>query len=228
MTQSSVPLNQQRPHWQDSKHLKSGERVWILTDIEASESRYLTCSEPQTLHKVGVYDLRTEHVGWATFGRDVAYAMMKARLPPPPWKAPMSVGVEVHREAHGDGEEKGRYLVEVECVAIPPELHAVVPVAKRKFADAGYWPNSTPGMWDGFVARAVQENAIEAAALAMVGPFSAGDVRRAIEDPHVVVTPVLQRLVRQGKLLPPTGTKRWTKYEVAPPAVPVRIDWQGA
>ena len=34
MTPSNLPHNLQRPYWQDPKHLKSGDCVWILTDIE--------------------------------------------------------------------------------------------------------------------------------------------------------------------------------------------------
>lgn len=83
-------------------------------------------------------------------------------------------------------------------------------------------------MWDGFVRSAAKENAMEAAALAMPGLFSAGEVRAAIGDPTADVTPVLQRLVRQDKLLPPIGKKRWTRYQVAPPPpLPERLDWVG-
>ena len=94
-----------------------------------------------------------------------------------------------------------------------------MPVAKKKFAFAGHSLNATPGICDELVWRAARENAIEAAALAIVGPLAAGDVRAAIGDPTADVTPVLQRLVEEGKLLPPTGKKRWTRYAVAPPRV---------
>jgi hypothetical protein len=106
-----------------------------------------------------------------------------------------------------------------------PQLLGNVRVAMKAFAD--HRANSTLGMWDEMVARARRENAIEAAALSMVGLFSAGDVRDKTGDPNADVTPVLQRLVRRGKLLPPVGKKRWTRYQVASPSIPSRLDWTG-
>jgi hypothetical protein len=226
---SPLPLNLQLPYWQEPKHLKSGDRVWILTDVEISKSRYMECSTPQTLFKVGIYDLKTDHVGWGIFGRDIAYALVKAGLTPPPWSAPQPVGFEIRRLAHGNGEEKGRFIVEVELIDLDPELQAIIPVAKRKFASAGLCPNSTPGISDDLLARAAKEKAIEAACLGMVGLFSAGDVKVAIGDPDADVTDVIQRLVAQGKLVCPTGSKkRWTRYAVAStkaPTIMERADW---
>lgn len=59
-------------------------------------------------------------------------------------------------------------------------------------------------------------DAFQRAAIGKTIPFSAGDIRRAIGDPNAEVTSVLQKLVADGKLLPPTGKKRWTRYRVAP------------
>jgi hypothetical protein len=70
-------------------------------------------------------------------------------------------------------------------------------------------------MWQDVVARAAPESAIEQAALSKTVWFSAGDIRRAIGDPQAEVTRVLKNLVLEGKLLPPTGKKRGTKYRVA-------------
>jgi hypothetical protein len=214
------------PTWQLEKHVQSGDRIWILTDIENYSSSYYSYSQPQELFRVGIYDLRTQHVGMANFGRDIAQAMMRAKLPPPPWKQPLPFGIAVQRLSH-DGEEKGRYVVRVQLLDIDPALLAVVPAAKKKFAQTAHCPTSAPGMWDDFVKRAAKENAIEAAALSMVGPFSAGDVRAKIGDPDAEVTSVLKRLVLEGKLLPPTGKKRGTRYQVAPPLIAPRIDWVG-
>jgi hypothetical protein len=211
--------------WQNEKHLQSGDRVWILSDVESYSSSYYPYSEPQELFKVGVYDLASEKIGFATFGRDIAYAMMRAKLPPPPWKQSMPFGIAVRRLLHDDGEEKGRYVVKVHQVPITSSLLSVVRVAKKKFAGTIHCANSTFGMWDDLVSRAAKENAIEAAALSMVGPFSAGDVRAKIGDPDAEVTYVLKRLVLEGKLLPPTGRKRGTRYQVAPPSIAARIDW---
>lgn len=226
MTNSELPLNLQRPHWQAEKRLKSGDCVWILTDVETYDSRYMAHSEPQTLFKAGIYDLETEHVGWGIFGKDIAFAIVEAGFQPPPWGAPLPSAIKVVRPPHDSGEERGRYLVKVELVAIDPGLLAIVPVAEKKFDSAGHHPNAKPGMWDALVTRAARENAIEVAALSMVGAFSAGDVRAAIGNPDADVTDVLQRLVREGKLLPPTGKKRGTRYQVAPPSPLIeRADW---
>jgi hypothetical protein len=208
--------------WQPEKRLRSGSRVWILTDVQSYDFCFYDWSVPQESFRVGVYDLETKKIGWANFGRDIAYAMVKAGVQPPPWKEPMPFGIELHRDPHANGEEKGRFTGWVDLIILDPELLAIVPIAMKKFAD--HRPNSTPGMWDDFGARAAEERAIELAALGMVGPFSAGDLRRKLEDPKAKVTPVLQRLVREGKLLS-SGKKRGTRYWVTPPTLVQRVDW---
>jgi len=212
------------PTWQAEKHLQSGDRVWILTDVEAYSSSFYAWSEPQELFRVGIYDLRTQHVGLANFGRDVAYALTRAGVPAPPWRDPLPHGVELHRISH-DGEERGRYVTTVTLIPIDAKVMAAVPAVKKVFAGTGHRPNATPGLWSDLVLRAARENAVQAAALAMVGPFSAGDVRKKLGDPEAEVTSALKRLVREGKLLPPTGKKRGTRYLVAPPEVAARADW---
>jgi hypothetical protein len=189
--------------WQPEKHLRSADRIWILTDLQAYDSRYLPWSKEQ-LFRVGILDLETDHVGLAHFGRDLARAMVRALVPPPPWLAPMPFGLLLHRRPH-DKEEKGRYVARVELLTLEPELWSIVPAATKMFDRTAHSPNSAPGMWQDFVARAAQENAIEAAALRKTIPFSAGDIRTAIGDPDAEVTTVLKRLVEEGKPLPPTG-----------------------
>ncbi len=213
------------PSWQPEKRLQSGSRVWILTDVESYDFCFYDWSVPQESFRVGVYDLETTKIGWANFGRDIAYAMVKAGVQPPPWKEPLPFGIELHRDPHANGEGKGRFTGWVDLITLDPELVKVLPVALKNFAD--HRANATPGMWDDFVARARRDNAIEAAALSMVGLFSAGDVRKKIGDPNADVTPVLKRLVREGKLLPPVGKKRGTRYQVAPPRAVERSDWAG-
>jgi hypothetical protein len=218
---TNLPLNLQPPFWQSDKHLKSGDCVWLLTDIETHESRYMPQSAPQVLFKVGMYDLRTERVGFGIFGRDVAFALVKAGVRPPPWIDPQQTGIVVIRAPHDGGEEKGRYLVQVEQIELQEQPDDLVAVAKKKFTAAGHRSNAVPGIWADLVARAELESAIEAAAPGMIGLFSAGDVRRAIGDPQADVTPILRRLVRQGRLLPSGKKRRWARYAVAlPPPSP--------
>lgn len=213
------------PAWQPDKLLKAHDRVLILTGIEREHSAYLPWSEPQELFKVGIYDLATGKVGFARFGRDIAFALVKAGIAPPPWKAPQSFGVEIHRAGH-PGENKGRQYTWATLIDLEPTIIAVAPIARRTLLSVGHYPNLPPGAWADLEERAKRELAIEAAALVMVGEFSAADVRAAIGDPNADLTGVLQRLVREGKLLPPTGKTRGTRYQVAPPSPLIeRADW---
>jgi len=211
MTTHPVPKHL-LPHWQDEKHLRSGDCVWILTDIQSFESSYLPWSKPQDLFEVGIYDLETQKVGLARFGKDLAYALIKLGLPPPPWDRVAPFAVALRRQAH-DGEPKGRYLVSAEEIPVQPQWWGVLPTAFKLLYRTPHCPNSKPGMWDDLVARATRENAIEQYALRRLVPFSAGDIKIAIGDPKADVTSVLQRLVADGKLAS-WGKKRGTKYRV--------------
>lgn len=205
----------QVPDWQPEKQLRSGDRVWFLTDVERFTSSYLAWSTPQVRFKVGIYDLETGRVGFAVFGKDIAYMIVKAGIAPPPWTNPAPFAIELRRDGH-DEDEKGRYTGTVTLLPLDPAIAACAGSTRRRFA-AEHSPNVLPGVWDDLVERAAKENAIEAAVRGMNGTFSAGDVKAAIGDPDAEVTPVLQKFVREGKLLPPTGTKRWTRYELATP-----------
>lgn len=211
------------PSWQPEKHLQSGDRIVIVTDVERFTSKYYPWSTPQELFRVGVYDLVTGKIGYVNFGRDLAFFMMKAGLPAPPWTRPMEFGVAVYRSSH-DGEPNGRYRGRVELIHLEPEIAAITPVVTGLFSRGSSTPNAVPGMWKDLEDRAREENAIEAAVRRMVGLFSAGDVKKIVGK-DVDVTPVLKRLVSEGTLLPPTGTKRGTRYRHAPPPIVERSDW---
>jgi len=210
------------PVWQEEKHLHSGDRIWILTDVDTYWSRYLPYSEPQELFRVGIYDLTTQNVGLAHFGKDIAFALVKAGLTPPPWNGPAPFAVELHRRAHYD-ESKGRYLVNVRPIPIDPQWHSIVPHARRMFRNAEHYPNSVHGMWSAMVPRAARENAIERAAFSMVGWFSAGDVKE-IAGP-VSVSSVLARLVEDKRLERNDKRTRAARYRVPSPIITVRSDW---
>lgn len=221
MTPSSPP--NVIPSWQPEKHLQSGDRVLIVTDVERFTSKYHPWSTPQKLFRVGIYDLATGKIGYANFGRDIAFFLMKAGLPAPPWKRPMQFGIAVCRSSH-DGESNGRYRGRVDLIHLEPAIWPIALIARKTFARGSSTPNAIPGMWRDLEDRAREENAIEAAVRGMVGPFSAGDVKKIVGK-DVDVTPALQRLVAEGVLFPPTGIKRGTRYRHAPPAIVERSDW---
>lgn len=214
------------PSWQREKFLQSGDTFWILTDIQQYSSPYLSYADPQELFRVGIYDLRTRCVGYANFGRDIAFAILKAGIAAPPWTSgPLPVAVELHREPH-EKDEKGRYRVSAKLLPLEPAVALVEPKARRLLA--GFTPNSEAGMWDDLAQRAAKENRIEAAVESMRahGEFSAGDIRKVVGK-DAAVTPILKRLVADGILLPPTGKKRGTKYMHAPLPIVERADWTG-
>ena len=207
--------------WQAPKQLQAHDKVWFLTDVQRELSRFLPWSEPQELFKVGAYDLTTGKIGFVRFGRDIAFALRKLGLPPPPWKTAAPFAVELHRYHHV-GREKGRYRTWASRIELDPALLPLAPEARRRFAREGHCPNSKVGMWDCFEVRASRENAIERAALSMAGVFKAADVKAIVGD--INVSPVLKRLVEEGRLVPASPKT----YRVAPPKIiPVvpRLDW---
>lgn len=213
------------PPWQREKYLQSGDSFWILTDIQRYSSPFLPWSAPQELFRVGIYDLRTGCVGYANFGRDIAFAILKAGICAPPWACPLSVAVELHRDPHED-DEKGRYRVSAKLLPLDPAVALLEPKAKRLLA--GFTANAEVGMWDDLAERADRENRVEAAVESMraQGAFSAGDIKKVVGK-DADVTPFLKRLVAMGVLLPPTGKKRGTKYMHAPLPIVERSDWTG-
>lgn len=207
--------------WQAPKQLHAHDKVWFLTGIRRELSPFKPWSKPQELFKVGAYDLITGKIGFVRFGRDIAYALMKVCLPPPPWKAPAPFAVELHREGHVDDEEKGRFLTWATRIELDPTLLSLAPAALRKFAEHGHSPNANVGMWAKEEARAAKENAVEQAALSMVGVFKASDVKAIVGG--INVSPILKRLVEEGRLVPASPKT----YRVAPPKVIIieRSDW---
>ena len=207
---------------QPARHLASGDRVWILTGVECFDSAFYPWSTSQRLFRVGVLDLATNELRLCTFGRDIASAMLKAGLPPLPWKSPQKFAIELHRRSHGPNS-KGRYITTVSLVEVEPKLQAVVPVAKKAFADL--CPSAQADEWNECGERAERDKRIETAALTMTSPFTMKDICTATGDSHNNVVTVIKRLVREQKLVPPVGAKRPQKYEVAPPKVIERADW---
>jgi hypothetical protein len=223
MNLQKLPLNLQQPHLQEPKFLKSGDRVWLLTDLVTYKTEYCDGGRSQTLFRVGIYDLRTRKVGLATFGKDIAHAMLVAGLSAPPWTGPQQHAIEIWRPPHKDGEKRGRYVTRVELLDLDTELSELLPVALRKLAD--HQPNSAPGMWSDLELAAAKERDICLAVSAQAGAFSAGDITQRLGDPNANVTSTLQKLVRHGKLLPPVGKKRWARYQVARHPEAARADW---
>lgn len=204
--------NKPLPPWQDARRLASGDRTWILTDVEECSSSFLPWSKPQRLFKVGAFDLRSKCLGFFTFSLDDVRGMLRAGIPSAPWAAPQTHGIEITRLAHDDGEEKGRFVVTVDLLDVPPELQAIASVAKNAFWHAAHTPNATPGMWKDLVDAVDREQRIEAAALGMTGLFTASDVQ-AIVGVGVNVLAVLKKLVK-GEKLQRFGQTRGTRYRV--------------
>lgn len=224
---TTTPRPPAPPPWQREKHLQSGDRFWILTDIERYSSPFMPWSEPQDLFRVGIYDLNTGHIGYANFGRDIALAILKAGILAPPWTASLPGAIELRRQPH-QGEEKGRYCVSAKLSSLDPDVVLQEKAAKRVFARGSSTPNSKPGMWNDLVKRANLENAIETAVESMRsrGEFSAGDIKKIVGK-DVEVTSVLKDLVARGVLLPPIGKTKGTRYRHAQPKTIDRADWTG-
>ena len=218
MTNAPPPAT---PSWQPDKILSAQDRIWILTDVESEYSSYYPWSEPQELFRVGIYDLTTRKIGFARFGRDTAYAFLKVGLLPPPWNAPLSFAVEIRRDGT-DGEPKGRHPTQAILTDLDPAAAALTPMVMKVFAQLGHRPNASLGMWHDLDARAKKENAIERAALAMVGIFKASDVK-AIVGKTINVSPSLRRLVKERRLVLVSAKK----YVVAPVTPIERQDWAG-
>lgn len=107
---------------------------------------------------------------------------------------------------------------------LDPEVTEAESEAKRLFSS--FTANAEEGMWSDLLARAEEENQVEAAIESMRGhgEFAAGDIK-AIVGKDVDVTPILKNLVAKGVLLPPTGKKRGSRYLHAPPPIIERADW---
>jgi hypothetical protein len=219
-TSPTVPSLQFQPE----KRLQSGDRILILTDVYTEWRSYRSDSTPQKWHRVGCYDLKTQKIGYFLFSVDDARGLLFAGFTPPPWPSGLSRAFEVKRRAH-TGVREGRFKLAITTLDIPNEVASLIPQARRMFARDGHWPNSTLGMWGKLAGRVAQEQAIERAALAQVGWFKAGDIKKVVGN--VNVSPVLTRLVEEERLVS-EGKKRGARYMVAPPTpLPNRADWVG-
>lgn len=213
--------------WRPEKRLQSQDRLWVLTDTYTEWRSFRDYATPQKFFRVGCYDLRTGKICFVRFSVDDVRGFLKAGVPPAPWPGGLSSGIEVKRLAHGEGEEKGRFKVDVTLVDIPSDLAWVGPVARAAFKKEDHRSNSSLGMWRKMADRVAQEKAIEKAALDMKGSFSAGDVKNEVKKVlgrEVAVSATLKRLVEEKQLLP-FGKKRGRTYEVTPRMVVERVDW---
>ncbi len=210
--------------FQPEKRLQSGDRVLVLTDVYTEWRSYYSNSTPQKWHRVGCYDLKTQQIGYFLFSVDDARGLLFAGFSPPPWPSGLSHAFEVKRLAHA-GVREGRFKVSITALDIPSEVASLIPHGRRMFARDGHWPNSTLGMWGKLAARVAQEQAVERAALAQVGWFKAGDIKKIVGK--VNVSPILARLVDEGRLVM-DGKKKGARYIAAPPTpLPNRADWVG-
>lgn len=185
--------------WQPDKMLQAGDRVWILTDVQSEWSSFYLWAQPQQLYRAGIYDLKTGRVGFARFGRDIAYAIVKAGVRVPPWRSPLDVAIEVERERH-DGEPKGRFRTKVKRVELDESVTELLPLMLRMLATVELLPSSLTGMWNDFEERAASENAIERAALSMPGLFKTSNVKSVVGN-DTRISRVLSRLVRERCLV---------------------------
>jgi hypothetical protein len=210
--------------WQDEQRLRSGDRVWLITDVGCFTSAMWGASTPQKWYRAGGLDLATNRLGYFIFSTDDVRAMIKAGIPPAPWKMRQARGIELIRFTHG-GQKEGRFREAVLMIRLDSELLAQGPALRHYFVrNLTFKGNAKPGMWQGIVDWAARENRLEAEALKMVGWFSAGDLK-AMTGATGSVSSLLRRLVKERRLLSNGKTRRSARYMVAPPVGSDRADW---
>lgn len=221
----TLPASKPLYPWQDERRLRSGDRMWLLTDIESYTSAMYGQSVPQRWYRAGGLDLASMKLGYFTFSIDDVRAILKAGVTSAPWKTPQPHGLDVTRQYHGPTQE-GRFRETVTMIELDPELLAQGPSLRGYFVrDLQFRSNSQPGMWGEIERRAAEWRSIEKAALSLNGWFAAGDVKALVGE--VNVTPVLARLVEEGVLVPNGKRKRGARYMVAPATTIERVDWAG-
>jgi hypothetical protein len=212
--------------WQPERRLRSGDRLWILTDTESYYSSMYGRSTPQRFYKVGGLDLRTEKLGYFLFTQDDARAILRCGLDAAPWEVPQVHGIELTRFYHGSNEQ-GRFRERVSLVPLEPELAAQGSRLRAYFErHLSFRGNATPGMWQDLECRAGELRAIEKVALSMTDWFAAGDVKARVGN-DVNVTRVLRLLVDEGRLITNGRKRRWCRYQGMPCQVVERSDWTG-
>lgn len=211
----NTPLFNTQPRfkWQDEKRLRSGDRVWIITDAQCFTRAMRGDSVEQRWCRVGGLDLATMKLGYFVFSTDDVRAMAKAGIASIPWTSPQICGVEIRRHSHG-GHREGRFRELVELIALDPCLQAQGPSLRTYFEKTlTFQSNAEPGVWAAIMKWAALRNRVEAAALARPDWFSVGDIKAIVGE--VNVTPILKRLVLDRALVTNGKPKKAARYAVA-------------
>jgi hypothetical protein len=222
MTDSKSPPPPALRWYPEERRFSSGDQIFIVTDIHCYSSRMVKSARDQQWFRVGAVNLKDLTVGYWRFSIDDAQAILRAQIVAPPWTQPLSEGIQVERARHLTGKRMGRYKVTVTTVSVPPEVIAKASELRAHFTRKGHQPNFVVGAWAGRQQSANLKLAVEKAAMSRVGTFKAARVK-AIVGGGVTVTPVLSRLVKEGRLTR-VGKKR---YVVTPPMIVDRADWVG-
>jgi hypothetical protein len=195
-----------------------------LTDIQSFWSAMYRRSTPQQFFRVGGLDLETQRLGYFLFTIDDARAILRDGLPPPPWKEPLPVGIELTRFYHGNTEQ-GRVRESIGLIELEPDLLRQKSLLHAYFErQLHFHGNSSVGMWGQLQRRAAEQQAIQDATLSLTGWFSAGDVKYALGK-DVNVTPVLQALVAEERLVSNGKKTRGARYMVTDSAAVARLFW---
>jgi hypothetical protein len=204
----------------EERRLSSGDRIFIVTDIHCYSSSMVQSAREQQWFRVGAVNLSDMTVGYWRFSIDDAKAILRAGIGAPPWTQALGEGIQIKRDLHVTGSRMGRYRVTITTLSVPPEIAAMAAELRKVFERRGHQPNFVPGSWKSPQQNANQALAVERAALSRVGVFKAAGVK-AIVGAGIKVTPVLSRLVEEGRLTR-VGKKR---YIVTPSRIVERADW---
>lgn len=197
------------------KRLRSGDKYLIVTDIYQYTSSYYDYSQLQIWFRVGALDLVSHEPCFLRFTKDDARAMLRAGVKCAPWPQPHTLGISVHRAAHDNNQEKGRFDVTATLVEqLPPELLSVSSAWRREFTKAGHFPNTDAELWKSLAAPIWLEQRIEKVALELAenGSFSAKDLKTIFGSAATsAISKVLKQLVLDGRLVQ-EGKKKGATY----------------
>jgi hypothetical protein len=206
------------------KRLKSGDRVWLVTDARSYTDKYLGWSEPQQWFEVGAVCLKTNRLFLVRFSIDDVKAMLKAGILPAPWPSHQRQGIGLTRLYHGS-QGNGRFREKVSLIDLDPELLKHGASLRAYFErQVGLRGNVVPGAWKEMQDAADRENRIEAAAISFTDWFSASDIKKLLGE-DINVTHTLDRMVEERLLITNGKAKRGRKYMAAPPIFIDRADW---